>query len=603
MYIKFIGATERVTGSCTRMQYNRTGIEFLVDCGMVQGESHEKYENAKELPFNPKNIKFVLLTHAHLDHCGLLPRLYKEGFVGKVYCTNATARLANEILLDSAKQSQYLYSKQDVSRIEFDPIDTRSDFKWAKPILLDKDLFVYFQRSAHILGSASIGLIWYKDDNEKNDILFTGDLGNNTETNPFQSLLKYRQKPYETLRNIVIESTYGNRLHDPDMLSFENRIEILEKHINTTLGENDGQLIIPTFSMHRTQEILFDLYYLFKVKWKNNPVKVLQKPRRLLSEIEYDEYITSIEGIDQTIFENLYSKTDKNSYKLNPDYQEIKIKAIVPVQVICDSTLGKNISRIYADELCRKEYSHKDKVFKYTHRNHKMKEWLSMDDDSIDQEMLKLYKDDRMQIGMHLIKYQEPEVNTHRAKVIVTSSGMCDKGPILGHLKRTLREKKNTILLTGYQSPGTNGHTLAKLADMSQEESEQCVINLEDIKIRGNEVQAKIEKIGGYFGHSDQISLLDYLFTDDAQRAYMVPNIFLNHGNNDAREILKETIESFAELQRDKKGNPDSFRTRVEVPLLSSGSFDLDAHKWVEEISFEEQVLTLLKRIESSLST
>jgi metallo-beta-lactamase family protein len=569
---------------------------------MVQGESHEKYENVKDLPFNPKNIKFVLLTHAHLDHCGLLPRLYKEGFVGKVYCTYATARLANEILLDSAKQSSYLYSKRDVSRIEFEPIDRRFNFKWAKPIPLDKDLFIYLQRSAHILGSASIGLVWYKDGDEKNDILFTGDIGNNTESNPFQPLLKYRQKPYQTLRNIVIESTYGNRLHDSHELSFENRIELLERHINTTLAENQGQLIIPTFSMHRTQEILFDLYYLFKIKWKNNPIKVWQIPRPMLNGAEYDEYLSNIEGVDPETLDSLYIKKNDKEYRLNPDFKDIKVKAVIPVQVICDSALGKNISRVYADELCRKEYSQKDNVYKYPYRNHKMNDWLSMDDASIDEELQQLYNNDRMQIGMHLIKYQDTEVMTQRPRIIITSSGMCDKGPVLGHLKRTLQDKKNTILLTGYQAPGTNGHTLSQLSHISKEESDKCVINLGDMKLKGKEVQAKIEKIGGYFGHADQKSILEYLFTDDNERTYTVPNIFLNHGNNDAREILKDKIESFCELKNAEKGNPDCFQTHVELPLLSNGFYDLDSHEWVKEMSFEEQVMMRFEQMEKQLA-
>jgi metallo-beta-lactamase family protein len=102
MKMRFLGAVSRVTGSCTWLSYDRTGTQILVDCGMVQGEPHDAAENAKPFPFNAKQIKFVLLTHAHLDHCGLLPRLYKDGFSGIVYCTQATAAIARETLLDRA---------------------------------------------------------------------------------------------------------------------------------------------------------------------------------------------------------------------------------------------------------------------------------------------------------------------------------------------------------------------------------------------------------------------------------------------------------------------------------------------------------------------
>lgn len=581
MQMKFVGATERVTGSCTWMKYQRTGIEFLVDCGMIQGELHERYENNKEFPFNPHNIKFVLLTHAHLDHCGLIPRLYKEGFVGKVICTNATARLAKEILIDSSKQSKGLYSERDVSKIEFAPLDLRTDFKWAKPIPLDLDIFIYFQRSAHILGSASIGLIWNKNDQEKNDILFTGDIGNNTEDNAFQPLLKYRQKPYQTLNNIVIESTYGNREHNTEKLSFEKRIELLESHINRTLAENEGQLILPAFSLHRTQEILFDLYYLFQIKWKNNPVKVWQSPRPMLDDKEYDEYITSIEGIRNDILNNLYIKKDDKKYQLNPEYKDIKVKAIFPIQVVCDSPLAKKISRIYAEELCRKEYNQKNEINKYTLRNHKINAWLSLDDTSINDLMKDLFDNDKMQIGMHSIKYQGSEVTTTRPRVIITSSGMCDKGPVLKHLKRVLKDPKNTILLTGYQSSTSNGYKLAKLSTMSIEEKDTSFIQLEDMKIAASDIHAQIEKIGGYSGHSDQKGLLEYLFTDNEERKFTVPNIFINHGNNDAREALKNAIISYS-LDLNYANQIDNlFKSNVEIPKVCSQFFDLDLKIWI----------------------
>ncbi|MDD3597191.1 MBL fold metallo-hydrolase [Sulfuricurvum sp.] len=576
MQIQFVGATERVTGSCTWMKYQQTGIEFLIDCGMVQGELHERYENNKEFPFKPRNIKFVLLTHAHLDHCGLIPRLYNEGFVGKVICTNATARLAKEILIDSAKQSKGLYSERDVYKIEFEPLDFRRDFKWAKPIPLDKDLFVYFQRSAHILGSASIGLIWNKNDQEQNDILFTGDIGNNTETNPFQPLLKYRQKPYQTLKNIVIESTYGNREHSHENLSFDKRIELLESHVNHTLAENEGQLIIPAFSLHRTQEILFDLYYLFQIKWKNNPIKVWQSPRPELDDKEYDEYIASIESIDPEILNNLYIMNDSKKYKLNPNYKDIKIKAIFPVQVIWDSPLARKISNIYAEELCRSEYNEKDGIRKYPYRNHKMNEWLSIGDDELNDLMQELYTNNKLQIGMHSIKYQDSKVTKSRPCVIITSSGMCDKGPVLEHLKRVLKDSKNTVLLTGYQSSGSNGSFLLSLSNMNVDEKESRFIQIEEMKITACEINARIEKIGGYSGHTDQNGLLDYLFTNDEKRKYTVPNIFINHGSNDARNSLKNAIHSYSNSIFQYYFEEEIDENDVVTPTLDNQFFDLD---------------------------
>ena len=411
--------------------------------------------------------------------------------------------------------------------------------------------------------------------------MFTGDIGNNTEDNAFQPLLKYRQKPYQTLNNIVIESTYGNREHNTEELSFEKRIELLESHINRTLAENEGQLIIPAFSLHRTQEILFDLYYLFQIKWKNNPIKVWQSPRPMLDDKEYDEYITSIEGIGNDILNNLYIKKDDKKYQLNPEYKDIKVKAIFPVQVICDSPLAKKISRIYAEELCRKEYSQKDDVYKYPHRNHRINDWLYLDDESINDLMKNLFENEKIQIGMHSIKYQDSEVTTTRPRVIITSSGMCDKGPVLGHLKRVLGDTRNTILLTGHQSSTSNGYLLSKLSTMISEEKETKFIQLEKIKLAAADIHARIEKIGGYSGHSDQNGLLEYLFTNDEERKYTVPNIFINHGNNDAREALKNAIISHS-LDLNHANQIDNlFKSNVEIPKVSSQFFDLDLKIWI----------------------
>lgn len=604
MQIQFVGATERVTGSCAWMKYKRTGIEFLVDCGMVQGESYEGYENNKDFPFTPRNLKFVLLTHAHLDHCGLIPRLYKEGFRGKVICTNATAKLVKVILQDAVKIDRDLYSIADINRIDFEKIDLRADFKWAKPIVIDKDLLVYFQRSAHILGSASIGLSWKKNNEEKNSILFTGDIGNNTKENSFQPLLKYRQTPYETIENIVIESTYGNREHNPNELSFHKRIEVLEDHIVQTLAVNEGQLIIPTFSMHRTQEILFDLYYLLKIKWKNNPIKV---KRRLILNIktkeEYDAYVSTIESIPLETLEQLYEVNEKNEYHLNPKFKELEVKAIYPVKVLCDSFMGKEISKIYAKELCRKEYSLKDKIYKYPYRNEQIKEWLSCNDEEIDELMKDLYENHKLKIGVHTIQ-QSQERNKNdktwndvtRPRVILTSSGMCDNGSVLQHLERTLGDAKNTILLTGYQSKGSNGHILSELSQMDEKQKSQCYIQLGKNSMKAISIKANISRIGGYFGHADQKSLINYLFIDEKDKHYTVPNIFLNHGDNSARETLKNAIYFHCDLLQEKYEDKSLYQTNIEIPKLDNKTYDLDHQCWIDNNIDLEQLLQNLIR-------
>ena len=272
MKVKFIGAIERVTGSCAWLKHKDT--EFLIDCGMIQGEKYSTQENSKNFPFKPNNLKFVLLTHAHLDHCGLIPKLYKDGFTGLVYCTKATARLAKEIMRNSC-HIDAPYTMSDVSSVNFRHVDELEDFKWGKFIPVDENISFNFFHSAHILGAVSIGLSWFSE--KATSILFTGDIGNNVKSNAYQPLLKARQSPHKSFDYIVCESTYGARNRDLNQCDFNNRIEMLENQIVNTLHKKQGDLLIPTFSMHRTQEIIFDLFYILNVKWKGNLKKGVYK--------------------------------------------------------------------------------------------------------------------------------------------------------------------------------------------------------------------------------------------------------------------------------------------------------------------------------------
>lgn len=585
MQIKFVGAIGRVTGSCTWLKYERTGIEFLVDCGMVQGEENDAYENKKSFPFEPCDIKFILLTHAHLDHCGLIPRLYKEGFCGKVYCTSATAKLSKIILLDAAKQSKGLYSKQDVEQIKYHKVDDTPEFRWGKSMWFEDCLQYYFLRSAHILGSASIGLMWQESNCPTNQILFTGDIGNNTEENAYQSLLKYRQKPFEGTKNIVIESTYGNSMHDLANTSFENRIEKLEKEILDTVSIKRGQLIIPAFSLHRTQEIIMDLYYLFAVKWKKNPPKCHQPLRKKVNKEVFHDYIESLEGIDcnkNDLYENNESEYIlKEEYK--KQYQNSKFLMNIPIHVTLDSMMAKEISKIYAKELCRPTYNEKEKITKYHSRNENLKPWLNMEDAEINQILGQLYKEDLCKIGIHSLKYSKSVSSSNSPEVIVTGSGMCDEGNILKHLQRVLGDSKNTILLTGYQSKGTNGSLLSQLQTMSENEKENNFIKLvEGGKIACCDIRAEIHVLKGYSGHADQKSLLEYLFTNDSDRKYTIPTIFLNHGTNANRNGLKKAIEDYRDYLRNETNSPERFQTNVIWISKKDTIFDLEKQSWID---------------------
>ncbi len=591
MQIKFVGAIGRVTGSCTWLKYERTGSEFLVDCGMVQGEENNEYENKKSFPFEPRDIKFILLTHAHLDHCGLIPRLYKEGFCGKVYCTSATANLSKIILLDAATQSKGLYSTQNVEQIKFHKVDDDPEFKWGKSMWLeDAYLQYYFLRSAHILGSAAIGILWEEDNCPQNSILFSGDLGNNIECNAEQTLLKYRQQPFRNTKNIVLESTYGNAIQDPIHTSFENRITQLEQEIIHTIGNKRGQLIIPAFSLHRTQEIMMDLYYLFAVRWKNKPAKSYQSLRKKVSQDVFVEYLESIEGMD-TDKDDLYTfDSDNKSYilkqKYQKHYQDRQFLMHMPVHVKLDSAMAKDISRIYAKEMCRTIYSPKDKIDKYHNRNENLNKWLSLNDQELDKLFKNLYHEDSFKIGAHSFAYSNKAFSLDTPYIIITSSGMCDQGNVLKHLARTLPHGNNTILLTGYQAESSNGRLLSKLDDMTKEDKQNAYLKLEkNEKLVCSNIKAEIHTIKGYSGHADQKSLLEYLFTNTGTRHYAIPVVFLNHGSNTSRHALKNAIEAKRSDLCTESKIPEYFQTNIVWTSNQSGIYDLEKQLWINNTS------------------
>ena len=252
MKIHFFGATQTVTGS--RFLVEEDGIKALVDCGLFQGPRQWKEQNWREFPVNPRSIDCIILTHAHIDHSGFLPRLMKLGFRGPVYCTPATAELLGLMLPDSGHlqeedafyANKKRFTKHDPALPLYTEQDAREVLSFLRPVdfyskqPLTPDFSFTYRRAGHILGSAMIEIV-----TKKETVLFTGDLGR-----PVQYITK---KPDE-IHNadcIVLESTYGNRLHQ--------RIDVREtlKEIIRRTAASGGTLLVPAFAIGRTQELLF----------------------------------------------------------------------------------------------------------------------------------------------------------------------------------------------------------------------------------------------------------------------------------------------------------------------------------------------------------
>ncbi|MFZ2804140.1 MAG: MBL fold metallo-hydrolase [Patescibacteria group bacterium] len=251
MKISFHGATREVTGSCYLVDDGN--LRILVDCGMFQGSAFADAKNFRDFGFDPKTIGAVVVTHAHLDHVGRLPKLVKEGFTGKIYCTPPTAKLAQlvledaeQIMEDDFKRSYRpkLYEREDVDGVvrQFEPVD------YSRRVKLDGMSF-RFRDAGHILGSSFVEI----EEAGGARVAFSGDLGNV----PDPILKPTAQLAEQDV--LIIESTYGDRLHEKQ----DTREQQLRGFVEAT-AKQKGVLIIPAFAIERTQELLFELNHLIK---------------------------------------------------------------------------------------------------------------------------------------------------------------------------------------------------------------------------------------------------------------------------------------------------------------------------------------------------
>jgi len=269
MKISFLGATKIVTGANFLIETKST--KFLIDCGLFQGSKPITRMNYQSFSFNPEEIDFMILSHAHIDHSGRIPKLMKEGFRGNIYSTKATADLCSIMLPDSG-HIQEMENKWDnrkrrrsgekLRKPLYTMKEAEDSLRFFKPVLynqkikLNQDVILRFRDAGHILGSSIIEL-WIKEDSKKTKLVFSGDLGR-------------RDRPIlrdpsliDEADYLIVESTYGNKLQHPSEDDDKELISI----INTSV-KRGGNVVIPSFAIERAQDIIYELnkYYTEYIK-------------------------------------------------------------------------------------------------------------------------------------------------------------------------------------------------------------------------------------------------------------------------------------------------------------------------------------------------
>ncbi|MBI4856798.1 MAG: MBL fold metallo-hydrolase [Acetobacterium woodii] len=269
MKIKFLGAAMSVTGSCHLITTDR--YKFLLDCGLFQGSEALEELNYQEFDFDPAEIDFMILSHAHIDHCGRIPLLVKHGFKGQIYCTGATAEISDIMLQDSGnihemdvswKNKRTKRSGQPQAQPLYTQADAAACLKYFFPVAygnlfeINPDITLRLNEAGHILGAAIIEL-WIKEDDKQSKLVYSGDIG----------MANQRMLNDPTIISeadyLIMETTYGDRIHETHLESGKHFIDIVLKTIS-----RGGTVVVPSFALGRTQDLIHELE-LFYEKHEN----------------------------------------------------------------------------------------------------------------------------------------------------------------------------------------------------------------------------------------------------------------------------------------------------------------------------------------------
>lgn len=560
MKVRFLGPIGKVTGSCTWLWDEGREWSFLVDCGMQQGEVNAQKWNLGEWPFEPRQLKFVVLTHAHIDHCGLLPTLYKRGFKGKVYCTRETAKLATLLLKDAARLSDLGYSAQDVDANEWhEPGHGGQLFGKFHPV--GQDLFLRFYRSGHVIGAVSVAVHWGAPQSpDQRSIIFSGDLGPNVQDVEALPFLRHRMGVCSH-DYAVVESTYGAMVREPSASSAQARRDRLAQLLDQTL-HTGGTLVIPSFSFGRTQDILFDLHWL-----------IAQHPDRY-GEVPVFMDSPTARKMHGIVFSAL-GRTENNGRKG-------KVRPL---------WLGKQMFRWFGlDAQCPSDVARAVEICAQT---------LGIEAGSVAGSAARGNDLARAWRGVLQPLMSREDIGTAlaaTASVLIVSSGTCDGGPAAYWLPQLLGDQRNTVALAGFCSPATIGGRLLAMANLPEGERRRLsamLIWAEDQTLPEAAVRASITQLEGYSAHADRAGLLDWVFGELDGPAGKT--VFIQHGTETGRMALEQAIQK---RSKDLGAEVTVIRPASEqvFDLDRAGQEAIDSDHALREIERQMMALEILRK-------
>lgn len=546
---KFIGAIGTVTGSCTLLHYDLSDSYYLVDCGMYQGFPGAEERNRRKFEFDPKRLSAVLLTHAHVDHCGLLPRLIREGFRGKVICTRATAEFTKVALQDPVGGESDLWDSHSVALLDgmFLCPDDRQDFVLGHTIPLDQDLFCMFLRSAHVVGSVSIAVRVNITTTQNVTVTFSGDIGPCADGALHGGMQKRRHYPNPQTSVVVCESTYGGKKRRPESATFAARTAALADVLGRALNRGPDPIVVfPSFSLQRMQDLIVDMDYVFR-------------------------------------------------------HHDMPWPHATSVTLCVDSDMARRHSEVMFKELQRKDAKGRRRWL-----NAESPLFAGMSDAEIDDRLRPLLIPSGWEPPIQAngrawsVSYGNPS-RSSGPRIIFAGPGTCMGGRALKHLTEQVRNPNATIVFSGYVPMTSPGYKLRLLRSGGEAAASVKVLRFGELECTPEEVKAAIENLGEYYsGHTDEDGLIDFMLTKDTPKPAPPLSIILNHGDRVGREALKQRLAAVAA----EGGGAVALKAikQVHLPDWNDGWFDLVKGEWEESAVLPVDVEERLSRVERAIA-